>query len=175
MHWRRNGNSFHCSCLESPRVGRAWWAAIYGVAQSRTWLKRFSSSRLVIDFLPRSKHLFISWLQSPSTVLLEPKKIKSVTVSIVSPFICHEVMGPYVMILASECWVLSQFFHFLSHFHQEAFSSSLSAMRVVASACLRLLIFLPATLIPVCASSSLAFRMMQSSYKLNKQSANIQP
>ena len=47
-------------------------------------------SRFVIVFLPRSKHLLISWLQSPSTVILEPKKIKSVTVSIVSPSICHE-------------------------------------------------------------------------------------
>ena len=51
-------------------------------------------SRFVMAFLPRSKHLLISWFQSPSTVILEPKKIKSVTVSIVSPSICHEVMGP---------------------------------------------------------------------------------
>ena len=51
-------------------------------------------SRFVIAFLPRSKCLLISWLQSPSTVILEPKKIKSVTVSIVFPSICHEVMGP---------------------------------------------------------------------------------
>ena len=51
-------------------------------------------SRLVIVFLPRSKRLSISWLQSPSTVILEPPKIKSVTVSTVSPSICHEVMGP---------------------------------------------------------------------------------
>ena len=50
-------------------------------------------SRLVIAFLSRSKHLFISWLQSPSTVILEPKKINSVTVSIFSPSICHEGMG----------------------------------------------------------------------------------
>ena len=50
-------------------------------------------SRLVIAFLPRSKRLLISWLQSPSAVILEPKKIKAVTVSIVSPFICYEVMG----------------------------------------------------------------------------------
>ena len=53
----------------------------------------------VINFLPRSKCLLISWLQSPSAVILEPKKIKSVTVSIVSPSICHEVMGPYAMII----------------------------------------------------------------------------
>ena len=51
-------------------------------------------SRLVITFLPRSKRLLISWLQSLSAVILEPKKIKSITVSIVSSFICHEVMGP---------------------------------------------------------------------------------
>ena len=56
-------------------------------------------SRLVVAFLPRSKRLLISWLQSPSAVILEPKKIKSVTVSIVSPSVCHEVMGPDAMIL----------------------------------------------------------------------------
>ena len=54
--------------------------------------------RLVIAFLPRSKHLLISWLQSPSAVIWEPKKVKSLTVSIVSPSICHEVMGPDAMI-----------------------------------------------------------------------------
>ena len=56
-------------------------------------------SRLVIAFLPRNKCLLISWLQSPSAVILEPKKIKSVTVSIVSPSICQEVMGPDARIL----------------------------------------------------------------------------
>ena len=55
-------------------------------------------SRLVITFLARSKHLLISWLQSPSAVILEPKKIKSDTVSTVSPSICHEVMGPDAMV-----------------------------------------------------------------------------
>ena len=52
-------------------------------------------SRLIITFLPRSKRLLISWLQSPSAVILEPRKIKSATISTVSPSICHEVMGPY--------------------------------------------------------------------------------
>ena len=61
-----------------------------------------SLSRLVITFLLRSKHLLISWLQSPSAVILEPRKIKSATVSTVSPSICHEVMGPYAMILNVE-------------------------------------------------------------------------
>ena len=56
-------------------------------------------SRLVITFLPRSKCLLISWVQSSSGVILEPNKIKSVTVSIVSPFICHEIMELYAMIL----------------------------------------------------------------------------
>ena len=55
-------------------------------------------SRFVMAFLPRSKHLLISWLQSPFSVILEPKKIKSLTVSIVSPSICHEVLGPDAMI-----------------------------------------------------------------------------
>ena len=62
-------------------------------------------SRLVITFLPRSKPLLISWLQSPSAVILEPPQIRLVTVSIVSPSFCHEVMGPDVMILVF--WMLS--------------------------------------------------------------------
>ena len=56
-------------------------------------------SRLVITFLPRSKRLLISWLQSPCAVILEPPEIKSVSVSTVSPSICHEVMGLDAMIL----------------------------------------------------------------------------
>ena len=77
-------------------------------------------SRLVIMFLPRSKRLLISWLQSPPAVILEPKKIKSVTVSIVYPSVCHEVMGPDAMIFL--LWILSlkaAFFTLLFHFHQE--------------------------------------------------------
>ena len=62
-------------------------------------------SRLVIAFLPRSKHLLISWLQSPSAVILESPKMKSLTVSIVSPYICHEVMGPDAMIFVF--WMLT--------------------------------------------------------------------
>ena len=60
-------------------------------------------SRFVIAFLSKSKHLLITWLQSPSIVILEPKKIKSVTVSIISPSIYQEVMGPDSMILFFEC------------------------------------------------------------------------
>ena len=58
-------------------------------------------SRLVITFVPRSERLLISWLHSPSAVILEPKKIKSVTVSTVSPSIYHEVLGPFATILVS--------------------------------------------------------------------------
>ena len=60
-------------------------------------------SRFVITFLPRSKRLLISWLQSSSAVILEPQSIKSVTFSIVSPSICYEVMGPGAVILVFEC------------------------------------------------------------------------
>ena len=71
-------------------------------------------SRLVIIFLPRSKHLLISWLQSPSAVVLEPPKIKSDTVSTVSPSISHEVMDRMPWSSFSECWALSQLFLFHS-------------------------------------------------------------
>ena len=117
-------------------------------------------SRLVITFLPRSKCLLISWLQSPSAVTLEPRKIKSDTVS---PFICHEVMGPGTMIFVF--WMLSfePTFSLSSFtFNKRLFSSSLAAIWVVSSAYLRLLVFLPAILIPACASSSPAFLMMYS-------------
>ena len=133
--------------------------------------------RLVIGFLPRSKRLLSPWLQSPSAVITEPKKIKSVTVSIVFPYICHELMEPDAMILVS--WMISfkptsslSSFTFIKRLFS---SSSLSAIRVVSSAYLRLLLFLPEVLIPAYASSSLAFRMMFSAYKLNKQGDNIQP
>ena len=68
-------------------------------------------SRLLTTFLPRSKSLLISWLQSPSAVILENRKIKSATVSTVSPSLCYEVMGPDAMILVFWIWVLSQLFH----------------------------------------------------------------
>jgi len=107
-------------------------------------------------------------------VILEPKKIKSDTVS---PSICHEVMGSEAMILVF--WMLTFKPTFsLSSFTliKRLFSSSLLyAIRVVSSAYLRLLIFLPAILMPACASSSPAFLMMYSAYKLNNQSDNIQP
>ena len=92
-------------------------------------------SRLVIAFLPRSKRLLISWLQSPSAVVLEPQKVKVVTVSIISPSIYHEVMGLDAMILV--LWMLSfkpTFSLFSFTFIKRLFSSSFSAIRVVSSA-----------------------------------------
>ena len=133
-------------------------------------------SRLVIAFLPRSKHLLISWLQSPSAVILEPKKIKSLTVSIVSPSICHEVMGLDAMILVFRMLSFKPPFSLSSFtFIKRLFSYLLSAIRVVSSVYLKLLIFLPAIWIPACAPSSPTFCMMYSEYQLNKQDDNIQP
>ena len=68
-------------------------------------------SRFVIAFLLRSQSLLIFWLQSPSAVILEPRKIKSVTISILFPSICHEVMELDATVLVFECQVLSQLFH----------------------------------------------------------------
>ena len=134
-------------------------------------------SRLVITFPPRSKHLLITWLQSPSAVILKSHKINFATVSIISPSICHEMMWPDTMILLF--WMLS----FKATFSLSSFtfikslfsSTSLSAIRVVSSAYLRLLIFLPAILIPACTSSSPEFLMMYSACKLNKHDDSIQP
>ena len=141
--------------------------------------------RFVIAFLPKSKCLLILWLQSPSAVILEPKKIKSVTASTFPPSICHEVMGPDTMILG--LWMLSfkPTFSLLSFtLIKKLFSSSLlCATRVIWSASvqfshvwlfvtpwtvahqastayLRLLIFHLAILTPACALSSLGFCMI---------------
>ena len=132
-------------------------------------------SRLVIAFLPRSKHLLISWLQSPSAAILEPKKIKSVTVSIVSHLFAMKWWDWMPWSSFFECWVWIQPFHSPLSLSSRGSLVPLSAIRVVSSACLRLLIFLLTILILACASFSLAFRMMYSAYKLNKPDDNIQP
>ena len=132
-------------------------------------------SRLVITFLPRSKHLLISWLQSPSAVILEPKKIVS------HCFHCFSIYFPWSD--GTGCYDLSCTLSFKPTFSLSSFtfikrlftSSSLSSIRVVSSTYLRLLIFFLATLIPAYASSSLALHMMYSAHKLNKQGDNIQP
>ena len=134
-------------------------------------------SRLVITFLTRSKYLLISWPQAPSVVILEPKKIKSVTVSTVSPSICYESMWLDVLIFV--VWILKfkpAFSLYSFTFIKSLFSSSsFSAIKVVSSAYLKLLIFLPAILISPCDSSSPAFHMMYSAFKLNKLDGSIQP
>ena len=132
-------------------------------------------SRLVITFLPRS--LLISWLQSPSVVILEPRKIKSATVSTLSPSICHEVMGPDAMILVF--WMLSFkptfslcFFTFI----KRLFSSSLlSAIKGGVICIYEVIDISPGNLDSSLSSSIPAFLMMYSAYKLNKQGDNIQP
>ena len=134
-------------CTESQRVGHDWAHTLEGLL-----------------YLSRRKRLLISWLQSPSTAILEPKKTKSLTVSTFSPSIWHEVMWQNAMILV--VWMLS----FKPAFSLSSFtrikrflsSSSLSAIKVVSSAYLRLLIFLPAMLIPAYDSSRTAFCMMYS-------------
>ena len=117
-------------------------------------------SRFVIAFLPRSKYLLISWLQTTSGVILEPKKIKSATVSIFSPIYlpwsdgngCHDLS--FLMLSFKPAFSLSSF-----TFIKRLFSSSLlSAIRMMSSAYLRLLIFLLAIFTPACDSSSQAFQ-----------------
>ena len=130
-------------------------------------------SSFLLAFLPRSEDLLISWLQSPSAVILEPKKI-----------VCHcfPIYLPWsdgTRYHDLSFWVLSfkPAFSLFSFTFIKRFSSFslLSAIRALSTAYLRLLIFLLAVLIPVCASSSPAFHMTYSAYKLNKQGDNIQP
>ena len=117
-------------------------------------------SRFVIAVFPRSKHLLISWQQSLSALILEPKKMKSATVASFSPSICHEVMGPDAIIFVF--WMVSYkpgFFalllhHLILHFLPKGW----------CSAYLRLLMFLSAILNPRCASSSLTFCMTALTY-----------
>ena len=98
-----NGNPLQYSCLENPTDRGAWWATVHGVAKSQTQLSYFTHSlthslRFVIAYLSRSKCLnFMD--ESPSAVILEPKKIKSVTPSTFPPSMCHDMMGLNAMIL----------------------------------------------------------------------------
>ena len=121
-------------------------------------------SRLVIAFFPRSKCLLISWLQSPSAVILEPLKIKSATVCIVSPSIWFEVMGSdaNIFIFSMLSFKPGYSLSFFTLIRRLFGFSSLSATRVVSSAYLRLLIFLLAFLIPAWTLSNPAFLMMYS-------------
>ena len=125
--------------------------------------------RFVITFLPRSNCFLISWVQSLSTVILEPKKRKSVTAPTFSPSICHAVTGSDAMILVFLILSLKPELSLFSFaLIKRLFSSSLlSAIRVVSSAYLRLLMFLRPILIPACNSSSPALLMMCSAHRLN--------
>ena len=131
-------------------------------------------SRLVIIFLPRSKRLLSSWLQSPSAVILEPKKIKVCHCFHYFPIClpwsdgtgCHALC--FLNVEFKPAFSLSSF-----TFERLFSSSSLSAIRMVSFAYVRLLIFLLAILMPACASPSPAFLMMYSASKLNKQGGSI--
>ena len=127
-------------------------------------------SRFLIAFLSSSRHLLISWLQSPSVVILEPPKIKFHTVSIIPPSTYKEVKGLDATIVVF--WMLSSkpafslsSFTFIKRLFS---SSSLSATIVMSPAYLRLLIFLPAIPVPACASSSPAFCIMYYTHKLSR-------
>ena len=106
QHHSSKASILWCSAFFMVQLSHPYWTTGKTIALTRqTFVGKVMSllfkmlSRLVIAFLPRSKRLLISWLQSPSAVILEPKKIKSATVSIVSPPVCHEVMRPDAMIL----------------------------------------------------------------------------
>ena len=105
QHHSSKASIFWCSAFLTVQLSHPYITTGKTIALTRrTFVGKVMSllfnmlSRLVITFLPRNKHLLISWLQSPSAMILEPPKIKSDTVSIVSPSICHEVMGPDAMI-----------------------------------------------------------------------------
>ena len=106
QHHSSKASILRCSAFFTVQLSHPYMTTGKTIALTRRtfvgkviYLRFNMLSRLVITFLPRSKRLLISWLQSPSAVILEPPKIKSDTVSTVSPSICHEVMGPDAMIL----------------------------------------------------------------------------
>ena len=129
--------------------------------------------RFVIAFLPRSNRLLISWLRSLSVVILESKKRKSVITSTFSLYIflcsngarCHDLCLFLITFILKLALLLSSFTIIKRLF----ISSSLSLIRVVSSACLRLLMFLLPVLIPACNSSSAEFLMMCSVYRLKNR------
>ena len=106
QHHSSKASILQCSAFFTVQLSHPYMTTGKTIALTRrTFVGKVMSlffnmlSSLVISFLPRSMRLLISWMQSPSAVILEPKKIKSDTVSTVSPYICHEVMGPDTMIL----------------------------------------------------------------------------
>ena len=118
QHYSSKVSVLHCPAFFMVQLSHLYMTTVKTIALTIwTFVSKVISllflmlSRFVIDILPRSKHLLISWLQSPSAVILEPKKIKSATVSIFSPSFCCNVTGLDAMISFSECWALSQLFH----------------------------------------------------------------
>ena len=118
QHHSSKASILRCSAFFTVQLSHPYMTTGKTIALTRqTFVGKVMSllfnilSRLVITFLPRSKHLLISWLQSPSAVILEPPKIKSDTVSTIFPSISHEVMGLDAWSSFSECWALSQLFH----------------------------------------------------------------
>ena len=110
QHHSSKATILQCSAFFIVQLSHSYMTTGKSIALTRdTFVGKVMSllfnmrTRLVITFLPRSKRLLISWMQSPSAVILESPKIKSDTVSTVYPSICHEVMGLDAMILASEC------------------------------------------------------------------------
>ena len=106
QHHSSKASILRCSAYFTVQLSHPYMTTGKTIALTRwTFVDKIVSlhfnmrSRMVITFLPRSKCLLMSWLQSPSAVIMELPQIKSVTVSIVSPYICHEVMGPDAMIL----------------------------------------------------------------------------
>ena len=117
-----HGNALQYSFLGNVMDRGAWRATIHRDAEQGTTEATWPTCRFVISFLPWGKHLSISWLQSLSMVILEPKKIKSVTASTFPLSVCHEVMVPDAMIFFFFLNVEFQasFFTLLFHTHQEA-------------------------------------------------------
>ena len=177
QHHSSKASILQCSAFFTVQLSHPYMTTGKTIALTRqTFVDKVISllfnmlSRLVITFLPRSNSLLISWLQSPSAVIWEPKKRKICPCfSFFTYYLpwsdgtgCHDLYFFNAEFQAS-------FFTFI----KMLFNSSLSAIRVVSSAYLRL--FLLAILIPACASSSPVFLMMCSAYKLNKQGDSIQP
>ena len=161
QHWNLKGSILRCSAFFMVQLSHPYMTIGKTIALTIwTFVGKVMSmlfnllSRFVIALPPSNKHLSISWLQSRSAVILEPKKRTSVTVSTFYLSICQEVMGLYAS-------------YHLSPIKRLFSSFSFSAIRVVSSAYLRLL-FLSAILISACNPSSLAFNMMYPAQKLNK-------
>ena len=188
QHHSSKASILQCSSFFMDQLSHPYMTTGKNIALTRrTFVNKVMSllfnklSRLLIAFIPRSKCLLISWLQSPSAVILETKKIKSITVSIVSPSTCHEEMGQDAMILALECWVLSQFFHSPVSLSSRVSFVPLHFLPLGLCHLQIWAIFIPACawfrlcLISHCVSSSPGFCMMYSAYKLNKQGDDLQP